>query len=187
MQGGEQDFDRAINVISSNTTVATFLATISLTLTSLIGTWLGSASSNSIFYSNRVYGDTRPFTIFIKIICLCSCFLLGFSGFVQAARHMVHANYLMSSPDNKNLQRKIEFAITKGADFLTFGLRALYFALNILLWFFGPIPMFFSSIVMVIILYYHDIYTVALHNIYCTPNGQKGRTASLIASFSYWE
>ena len=98
---------------------------------------------------------------------------------------MVHANYLMSSPDKKRAVKKIEFAVTKGGEFSFFGLRALYFALNMLLWFFGPIPMFVASNVMVIVLYYHDIHTVSLHDLYCELGLQKGRAQGAISSFSY--
>ncbi|CAK7350510.1 unnamed protein product [Dovyalis caffra] len=185
LQGAESDVDRAVNVISSDTSIATYLASVSLTLSSRIGTWLGSSSSNNIFESKRIYGDTRPFSIFMKNICLLVAFLIAFSCFVQAAKNLVHVNYLMSSPDKKRTGKKIEFAVTKGGDFSFFGLRALYFALNMLLWFFGPIPMFVASIVMVIVLYYHDIHTVSLHNLYCELDGQKGKTQGAGGSFSY--
>ncbi|EEF39799.1 uncharacterized protein LOC8281870 [Ricinus communis] len=187
VQGNSSDYDRAVSVISSNTTAAAYLATISLTLCSLIGTFLGkSSSTDNMFQSKRIYGDTRPFTIFLKDISLLACLLVAFSGFIQAARHLVHASYLMSSPDNKNHVKKLEFAIIKGGDFWLFGLRALYFALIMVLWFFGPVPMFVSSILMVIILYYHDICTVTLHNVYCQQDNQKGnKAASVRGRFSY--
>lgn len=173
-QGVEAACDRAVNVISSNTAAATYLAAISLTLCSLIGTWLGRSSANDMFQSISIYGDTSSLTIFIKDISLLGCLLVAFSCFVQAARHLVHANYLMSSPDKNNHVKKLQFAVIKGADFWLFGIRALYFALIMVIWFFGPIPMFVSSILMVIILYYHDIYTVTLHNVYLEQETQKG-------------
>ncbi|OAY26253.1 uncharacterized protein LOC110603981 [Manihot esculenta] len=171
--GVEAACDRAVNVISSNTAAATYLAAISLTLCSLIGTWLGRSSANDMFQSISIYGDTSSLTIFIKDISLLGCLLVAFSCFVQAARHLVHANYLMSSLDKKNHVKKLQFAVIKGADFWLFGIRALYFALIMVIWFFGPIPMFVSSILMVIILYYHDIYTVTLHNVYVEQETQK--------------
>ncbi|KAJ0045530.1 hypothetical protein Pint_06534 [Pistacia integerrima] len=48
----------AVSVISSHTTAATFLSTISILLSSLIGAWLGS-SSNNVFQSNFILGDTK--------------------------------------------------------------------------------------------------------------------------------
>ncbi|CAL1410284.1 unnamed protein product [Linum trigynum] len=184
--GDKGTLDRAASVITTHTTSGTFFATFSLTMSSLIGTFLGSSSN--LFRSNRVYGDTRPFTVFIKNVGLLSCLLLAFSGFVHAVKLLVHANYLltMSTPGNKNLERKIEFMITRGGYCWNLGLRALYFAITMLLWFFGPIPMFASCVFMVIILYYHDIYIVKLHDSYCQlEEPEKYMKAEPRASFSY--
>ncbi|CAN1149960.1 hypothetical protein LINPERPRIM_LOCUS18462 [Linum perenne] len=167
IRGEKGTLDRAATVIGSNTTSGTYLATFCLTLSSLVGTFLGS--SNSLINSKRIYGDTRQSTLFIKDIALLSCLLLAFYGFVHAVRLLVHANYLlsMSSPGDENLQKKIQFMVTRGGYSWVLGLRALYFALSVLVWFFGPIPMFASCIVMVIVLFYNDIYIVKLHDLYC--------------------
>ncbi|KAM1917932.1 hypothetical protein ACFX13_037476 [Malus domestica] len=88
----------ALDVISSNTSATTSLASISLTLCALIGAWMANSNNNN-FPKQIIYGNTNPSTISIK---------------------------------------------------------ALYFALNFLLWFFGPIPMFTSSVATVVILACHD-------------------------------
>ncbi|KAB1222019.1 hypothetical protein CJ030_MR2G018511 [Morella rubra] len=162
MQIDKRDVGTALSVISSNTSAATFLASVSLTLCSLIGAWIAN-SSNSFLRSELIYGDTRPSAISIKYMCLLTCFLLAFSFFVQSARHFVHANYLISTPDSNIPARNVELSVIRGSDFWSLGLRALYFALNLLLWFFGPIPMFVSSIVMVVALHYLDTNTTLLH------------------------
>ncbi|KAF5473038.1 hypothetical protein F2P56_009683 [Juglans regia] len=146
---------RALTVTNSNSNAAMYLATISLTLCSLIGAWIAN-SSNNLFQSEIIYGDTRQSTISIKYISLLTCFLLAFSCFVQSARHLVNASYLISNPSNKVPVSSVEIAVIRGGELWSLGLRALYFALNLLLWFFGPIPMFMSSIVMVTILHYLD-------------------------------
>ncbi|XP_027338138.1 uncharacterized protein LOC113852082 [Abrus precatorius] len=168
MQVDKRDVGTALSVIQSNTTAATFLASVSLTLCSLIGAWIAN-SSNIFFQSQLIYGDTRPTTISIKYICLLTCFLLAFSCFVQAARHLVHANYLISTPDSFIPLSSVEIAVIRGGDFWSLGLRALYFALNLLLWFFGPIPMFICSVAMVMILQYLDSNSRPLHS-----NGSQG-------------
>ncbi|OAY24872.1 uncharacterized protein LOC110605664 [Manihot esculenta] len=170
MQADKRDASIALAVIASNTSAATFLATVSLTLSSLIGAWLGN-SSNNIFQSELVYGDTSSSTISIKYISLLTCFLLAFSCFVQSARHFVHANYLISTPDSDIPVKNVELAVIRGGDFWSLGLRALYFALDLLLWFFGPIPMFVSSVIMVIILHYLDTNSTPLHR-YRPPESQ---------------
>ncbi|KAL5774378.1 hypothetical protein ACOSP7_011935 [Xanthoceras sorbifolium] len=172
MQVDEKDI--ALSVISSNTSAATFLCSVSLTLSSLIGAWLGGSASNNVFESRLIYGDTRAATMSIKYITLLTCFLLAFSCFVQSARHFVHANYLISTPDSDIPVKYVERAVIGGGDFWSLGLRALYFALNLLLWFFGPIPMFVSSIIMVIILHYLDTNTTPLHR-HRSPTSQTGK------------
>ncbi|KAK7246436.1 hypothetical protein RIF29_41304 [Crotalaria pallida] len=165
MQVDKRDVGTALSVIQSNTTAATFLASVSLTLCSLIGAWIAN-SSNIFFTSQLIYGDTRPTAISIKYICLLICFLLAFACFIQSARHFVHANYLISTPDSYIPVINVETAVIRGSDFWALGLRALYFALDLLLWFFGPIPMFICSVLMVLVLHYLDSNSrpLLLHN-----------------------
>ncbi|KAJ9168783.1 hypothetical protein P3X46_020273 [Hevea brasiliensis] len=149
MQADKKDVGIALSVIASNTSAATFLASVSLTLSSLIGAWLGNSSDN--IFQSELY------------ISLLTCFLLAFSCLVQSARHFVHANYLISTPDSDIPVKIVEAAVIRGGDFWSLGLRALYFALDLLLWFFGPIAMFVSSVIMVIILHYIDTNSTPLH------------------------
>lgn len=161
-QMDKKDVGIAQTVINANTSAATSFCSVSLTLSSLIGAWLGS-SSTSVFQSKLIYGDTRPLTISIKYVCLLSCFLLSFFCFVQSTRHFVHANYLISTPLSDIPVENVETAVIRGSNFWSVGLRALYFALNLLLWFFGPIPMFVSSLIMVAVLHYLDSNSKPLH------------------------
>ncbi|XP_028780296.1 uncharacterized protein LOC114752901 [Neltuma alba] len=162
-QADNRDITTALSVIQSNITAATFMASVSLTVCSLIGAWI-SNGSNKFFQSDLIYGDINPTSISIKYICLLICFLLAFSCFVQSIRHFVHATYLISTPDCRIPVSSVETAVIRGDHFWSLGLRALYFALDLLLWFFGPIPMFVSSLVMVIILHAVDSNSRPLHN-----------------------
>ncbi|CAJ2658935.1 unnamed protein product [Trifolium pratense] len=169
-QAENRDVSTALSVIQSNTSAATFLASVSLTLSSLIGAWIAN-NSNIFLQSQLIYGDTSATAISIKYICLLTCFLLAFSCFIQSARHFVHANYLISTPDSFVPVSSVELAVIMGGDFWSLGLRALYFALNLLLWFFGPIPMFICSLVMVLVLHYLDSNSRPLH---LHPNRSQG-------------
>ncbi|XP_016504998.1 uncharacterized protein LOC107822924 [Nicotiana tabacum] len=154
MQTENRDVTTALDVLASNNSGATFLATVCLTLSSLIGAWM--ANSSTLFRSELIYGDTRPVTISIKYISLIIFFLVAFSCFVQSSRCFIHANYLISIPNSEVPASYVELAVIRGGDFWSIGLRALYFAITLLLWFFGPIPMFVTSIGMVFLLYYLD-------------------------------
>ncbi|OVA00012.1 Protein of unknown function DUF599 [Macleaya cordata] len=163
-----KDTGIALNVISSNIGAATYLASLSIGLSSLIGAWVGS-SSNNIFMSNLIYGDRSSSTITIKYISLLSCFLLAFASFIQSTRYFVHANFLMSTPNTDIPVKYVEMAVIRGSNSWSIGLRALYFATTLLLWIFGPIPMLVSSVFMVCLLHFLDTNSIPLHQ-YRPPN-----------------
>ncbi|KZV57560.1 hypothetical protein F511_03020 [Dorcoceras hygrometricum] len=160
MQSENKDVKTALDVLAANISAATYLASISLTLSALIGAWI--ANNSSIFQSKLIYGDTRPAAMSIKYISLLICFLLAFSCFVQSSRGFIHANYLISTPDGDIASEYVELAVIRGGDFWSIGLRALYFATTLLMWFFGPIPMFATSVIMVVLLHSLDSDTTSL-------------------------
>ncbi|GAB4831324.1 hypothetical protein Ancab_005335 [Ancistrocladus abbreviatus] len=168
--------DVPLSVISSNISAASYLATVSLTLSSLIGTWI--ANNSSIFQSALIYGDTRSSTMTLKYISLLICFLLAFSCFVHATRKFIHANYLISMPNSNITISYVELPVIRGNEFWSLGLRALYFALNLIMWFFGPIPMFVSSAVMVLLLWSLDFNSRPLHRYEFPPLAANKKTGS---------
>ncbi|MCL7050262.1 hypothetical protein MKW94_027797 [Papaver nudicaule] len=112
---GDSDTGIAVNVIASNIGAATYLASLSIGLSSLIGAWVGSSSSN-IFMSDLIYGDRRSSTISIKYISLLAFFLLAFASFIQSTRYFVHANFLMSTPHTDIPVEYVEMAVIRGSN-----------------------------------------------------------------------
>ncbi|GAB4846505.1 hypothetical protein Ancab_025510 [Ancistrocladus abbreviatus] len=88
----------ALSVISGYIDAATFMASTTLTLTSLIGTCVGSSSDYQLAISQFIDGDTRASVDLIKFISIVALFLLAFAAFLQCARSYVTANFLMSMP-----------------------------------------------------------------------------------------
>ncbi|KAK9077470.1 hypothetical protein SSX86_005807 [Deinandra increscens subsp. villosa] len=146
----------AVSVLNGHLSASTSLSSISLVLCSLIGALLGN-SSNNFLTSRFILGDSSKSTTNIKYIAILSCFLLAFACFVQTTRHFVHGCFLISMPTGDVPLECIQKAVLRGSNFWAVGLRALYFATTLLLWIFGPIPMFVGSVVTVIILYLLDI------------------------------
>ncbi|BBH01721.1 Protein of unknown function D [Prunus dulcis] len=124
--------------------------------------WIGSSSHN-IFMSSITYGDTSPAIISIKYISILACFLLALASFLHCIRNFVHANFLISMPDSDIPLAHVEKAVISGGLFWTLGLRAIYFATTLLLWIFGPIPMFVCSVIMVLLLHRLDSNSTPLH------------------------
>ncbi|KAJ0836611.1 hypothetical protein HanRHA438_Chr16g0768961 [Helianthus annuus] len=150
-----------LSVLSSNISAAMVLSSICLTLCAIIGTW--AANRSSVFESTLIYGDTSSSTISIKYMCLLLCFLLAFACFVESTRSLIHATYLISIPSSNVPTKSVELAVIRGGGFWSLGLRALYLALLLLTWFFGPIPMFATSLMMVCVLHFLDTNNMPLH------------------------
>ncbi|XP_022717747.1 uncharacterized protein LOC111276238 [Durio zibethinus] len=113
LQVEAKDIGLALTTINSTISASTFLATVSLTLSSLIGTWLADSSHN-LFRNN------------------------------------IPASY-------------VQKAVIRGSACWSIGLRAIYLATTLLLWIFGPIPMFAASVIMVVILHMLDRNATPLH------------------------
>ncbi|KAM2888059.1 hypothetical protein FF1_011844 [Malus domestica] len=61
-----RDVGTTLSVISSNKSAATFLCSISLTLSSLIRAWIGSNSNQTVFQRKLIYGSTNPSILTMK-------------------------------------------------------------------------------------------------------------------------
>ncbi|KAJ6795200.1 Uncharacterized protein M6B38_227475 [Iris pallida] len=159
----------ALNVISNNMSESSSLASVSISLSSLIGTWIGSTSK--LFMTGAIYGDTSQSTASVKYISLLVCFLAAFTCFIHSARYFVHAMYLMSTPGSDVPVAYVQTAVVRGSNFWSLGLRALYFATSLLMWIFGPIPMFACSVCTVLVLHFLDTNSTPLHNFQdCSPD-----------------
>ncbi|CAN8245941.1 unnamed protein product [Cochlearia groenlandica] len=157
MQARKDELGCALTVLSSSISASTFMASIALTLSSLIGAWIGSSPVNmTVFTGHFVYGDTSSITMVIKYTSLLICFLVAFCCFVQSTRCFLHANYLITTPGEDIPPDMVKRAVLRGGNFWSVGLRALYLALDLLLWLFGPVPMFVNSVLMVVCLYFLD-------------------------------
>ncbi|MFS7921502.1 hypothetical protein Hanom_Chr03g00237521 [Helianthus anomalus] len=146
----------AASVLNGHLTAASTLSSISLVLCSLIGALLGNSSN--FLTDSFILGNASRSTRTIKYIAVLSCFLLAFVCFVQTSRHFVHGSFLLCMPVDKDgeVVKCLRKAVKRGSIFWAFGLRALYFATTLLLWIFGPIPMFVGSVATVVLLYNLD-------------------------------
>ncbi|XP_051187028.1 uncharacterized protein [Lolium perenne] len=151
----------ALSVISSSIAASTNLASLSIALGSLIGAWVSSTSK--VFMTELVYGDNSQATAAVKYISLLVCFLVSFTCFIHSARYYVQASFLVTTLDSDVPASYMQHAVIRGGNFWSMGLRALYFATTLLMWIFGPIPMFVCSVFMVFTLHMLDSNSLPLH------------------------
>ncbi|XP_020081079.1 uncharacterized protein LOC109722435 [Ananas comosus] len=162
LQSMPEETGIALQVISSSQTASTNLASLSIALGSLIGTWAGGSTSKTLM-AEVVYGDTSQSTASVKYISLLVCFLAAFTCFIHSARYFVHASFLISTLNSDIPVSYVQTAVIRGGNFWSMGLRALYFATALLLWIFGPIPMFACSVFTVAVLHMLDSNSTPLH------------------------
>jgi uncharacterized membrane protein len=140
----------AVQTIRNNIMASTVLATVALTLCSLISvvvsTTLTSSSSETTFSS-------------VKYFSILLCFLVAFLCNVQSIRYFAHISFMVTAPTLKDKKESIEYVarnLNRGSFFWSLGLRAYYVSFPLFLWIFGPIHMFVCCCIMSFILYFLD-------------------------------
>ncbi|XP_020579898.1 uncharacterized protein LOC110024335 isoform X2 [Phalaenopsis equestris] len=179
LQATGEETSLALSVISSSTSASSNLASLSIALSSLIGTLVAGSSADQLT-AQVIYGDKTRSTTSVKYISLLVCFLVAFTAFIQSARYFVHSSYLMTTLGSDLPVGYVQRAVIRGGNFWAAGLRALYFATVLLMWIFGPIPMFLSSVLMVGVLHLLDSNSMPLHR-HCFH--RRPSAAKMVATF----
>ncbi|KAL8150583.1 hypothetical protein V2J09_020391 [Rumex salicifolius] len=157
-----------MTTLRNNMMATTQLATIAITLSSLITALVSSSSSSSTNVSSssiQILNTTYSYTSVSlthttsKYFAVLLCFLLAFFCNLQATRYFAHVSFLVTSPWSQGKTEHIEHVarlLNKGSFFWSLGMRAYYFSFPLLLWIFGCIAMFACCIVLAFILYFLD-------------------------------
>ncbi|XP_027368425.1 uncharacterized protein LOC113874402 [Abrus precatorius] len=154
----------AVQSLRNNIMASTLLASTAIMLSSLIAVLMSSGNERKTVVS-EVFGDRSEFGLSIKFFSILVCFLLAFLLNVQSIRYYSHASILINVPFKKvtpNLRHQmltseyVATTVNRGSYFWSLGLRAFYFSFPLFMWLFGPIPMFFSSLALVFMLYFLD-------------------------------
>ncbi|KAJ9691752.1 hypothetical protein PVL29_013825 [Vitis rotundifolia] len=154
----------AVQTLRNNIMASTVLASTAIMLSSVIAVLMTGKNGDRSF--GVVFGDKSPMGISIKYFAILVCFLLSFLLNVQSIRYYSNASILINvpfkkiylSPHSHHLTSEyVGTTVNKGSYFWSLGLRAFYFSFPLFLWIFGPIPMFLSCLVMVLMLYFVDV------------------------------
>ncbi|WOK92935.1 hypothetical protein Cni_G01627 [Canna indica] len=158
----------AVQTLRNNIMASTLLASMAITLSSLIAV-LMTSNGSSLRPRGRedmVLGDTSKLGRSIKFFSILVCFLLAFLLNLQSIRYYSHASMLINVPAQRHYPLvpalAVEYvagALNRGSYFWSLGLRAFYFSFPLFLWVFGPIPMVACCLVLVVMLYFLDVYS----------------------------
>lgn len=149
----------AVQTLRNSIMASTLLASTAITLSSIIAALVSSTTASggtNKALRSFMYGETGNITSTLKYLCLLLCFLFAFVCHVQSIRYATHASFLLSIPVGDNAPgltpEYVNEFIYRSQNFFTLGLRGYYFSFPLLLWIFGPIPMFVCTIVMIFLL-----------------------------------
>lgn len=149
MKDPEKNGVLAVQTIRNNLMASTLLATIAITLSSLISAIVSSSSELILTIHTTKY------------LSVLICFLVAFFCNMQSTRYFAHISFLLNvpSPSREGREEFVEYVsqqLNRSCLFWSLGLRAFYFAFPLLLWIFGAIAMFSCSCLMAILLYFLD-------------------------------
>ncbi|MBA0548111.1 hypothetical protein Golob_019229 [Gossypium lobatum] len=152
----------AVQTIRNNIMASTLLATVAITLSSLISVFVTSSSDSSNTTSEIIYGNKSRIVSSIKYFSILLCFLVAFICNVQSIRYYAHVSFLITLPSSVDNVESVEYAarnLNRGSYSWSLGLRAFYLSFPLLLWIFGPIPFFLCCCIMSCVLYFLDTTT----------------------------
>ncbi|KAH1131279.1 hypothetical protein J1N35_002657 [Gossypium stocksii] len=152
----------AVQTIRNNIMASTLLATVAITLSSLISVFVTSSSDSSNTTSEIFYGNKSRLLSSIKYFSILLCFLVAFICNVQSIRYYAHVSFLITLPSSVDNAESVEYVarnLNRGSYSWSLGLRAFYLSFPLLLWIFGPIPFFLCCFFMSCVLYFLDTTT----------------------------
>ena len=162
MQDNEKKNILAVQTIRNTIMGSTLMATTSILLCSGLAAILSSTYSIKKPLNDTVYGAHGEFMMSIKYVTLLLIFLFSFVCHSLSIRFINQVNFLINTPQQDLIFANISPSyvcelLEKGFILNTVGNRLFYAALPLLLWIFGPVLVFLSSLAFLPLLYNLDL------------------------------
>ncbi|CAO2186988.1 unnamed protein product [Urochloa humidicola] len=166
----------AVQTMRNTIMASTVLASVAITLSSLVAALMASGAAHGLFSSSSSSSSTTTpiptlaggaageAALELKFFAILVCFLVAFLLNVQSIRYYSHTGLLVNVPLAAHRRPAtavgyVTGTLNRGFYFWSLGVRAYYFSCPVFLWLFGPIPMCVSCVAMVAALYFLDVYT----------------------------
>jgi uncharacterized membrane protein len=151
----------AVQTLRNSVMAANFMASTAILL--IIG--ILNLSENP----ERLMSAWQPFLItasssnelsHIKLALLLLNFFIAFYCFSMAIRFFNHVGYMINLPPDTVMERfsprQIAVYLNRAGTYYTYGTRAFFFSLPLILWFFGPHVLVLATLILIISLYSLD-------------------------------
>lgn len=150
----------AVQTLRNSIMGSTLMATTSILLTSGLAAVISSTYSIKKPLNDSVFGSHGEFMVSLKYVSLLLMFVFSFLCHSMSIRFINQVNFLINCPpghDGIITSEYISELLEKGFVLNTIGNRLFYAALPLLLWIFGPVLVFLSSLTLVSVLYNLDV------------------------------
>ncbi|OAE31130.1 hypothetical protein AXG93_150s1200 [Marchantia polymorpha subsp. ruderalis] len=150
MQDNEKKNILAVQTLRNSIMGSTLLATTAILLSSAVAAFLASSYDIKGRINSSIVGSQSNISLSVKYMTLLAGFLSAFLCYVQAVRYTNHVNFIINVPISATITPEyVADVLERGANFHTIGTRAFYVTIPLLLWIFGPIPFFASTVILV--------------------------------------
>ncbi len=150
-----------VQTLRNSTMAATFLASTAVLL--ILGVMTLSAQGDKLgptWHALNAFGAKDAELFIVKIILLLLDLFTVFFSFTLAVRVYNHVGYLINVPHSLNHKsispQHVAQHLNRAGNYYSIGMRAFYFIVPLVFWFFGPHFMVVSTIVLIIVLYRVD-------------------------------
>lgn len=150
-----------VQTLRNSTMSSTFLASTAILL--MIGTLnLASQAQKLVthWHTFNMLGSRTWELWMVKILLLVVCFFGAFFCFVMSVRLFNHVGYLLAlrpgQDDPHIVTSYVAALLNRAGTYYTFGMRAYYAAIPLVLWLFGPLLMTAGATIVLLALWTHD-------------------------------
>lgn len=158
MSGGRDVM--AVQTFRNSTMAATLMASTAVLLIFGIFNILASADKiTTAFHSINHLGSHEHSIRNLKLMVLLVFYFMAFFSFSLAVRGYHHLGYLINVPLNNSVgitAKKVIQNMNTTSRFYSIGMRSYFFSVPVVLWLFGPVWMFVTTIALLYILNHLD-------------------------------
>ncbi|XP_060181928.1 uncharacterized protein LOC132611523 [Lycium barbarum] len=162
MKDNEKKNILAVQTFRNTIMGTTLMATTAILLCSGLAAVISSTYSVKKPLNDAVYGGHGEFMVALKYVTLLLLFLFSFISYSLSIRFISQVNFLINCPPDHLGILSTEYIselLEKAFILNTVANRLFYAALTLVLWIFGPVLVFLSSVSLVTVLYNLDFCT----------------------------
>lgn len=157
----EHDDILAVQTLRNSTMAATFLASTAILLSVGVLSLTGQAEKiGQAWRTLNFFGSSEQSMLAIKLLILLGNLFVAFFSFSSSIRLFNHVGFMINVPcSERDYSTSITFVaiqLDRAAKHFHNGMRAFYFMVPLVFWFFGPLLLVGATVLMIVVVYFID-------------------------------